>query len=528
VCKLLKDELTTVVEDSARGSFFLISGTALSTVIMAIASILIARLLGPDLYGQYTLALVVPQLLFIFTDLGINNGVIKFTASLRAKGEIYRMPDIIKYGLLLKASTGLAIFIINYTLADLFAAVFLQRPDLAFYIRISSIAVAFQVISTTTTSAFVGLDKAEYNALTLNIQAIAKTVTSIALVLIGLSVAGALMGYVASYIIGAAASLLILFFLLRKSRTVKNEHSPLDELKTLVRYGAPLYLSLLLIGFIPLYQNLLLAIFTTDADIGNYKAATNFATLITVVTIPITTALLPAFSKLDASATEKIKTFLKLVNKYTTILVLPITVLIILFSNHVVEIIYGSTFQSAPLFLATHSLLYFLVGFGYLTLTSFFNGLGETKTTLKISSITFLVLAILSPILTSTYGVLGMIIAFLVANIAGTALSAYIARSSFKIEFDTKLIAKVYLVAILSGLPSIALLYFLPHSQLFNVVAGGLLYIFVYMTLAPITRIVNSTELQTASRILQKIKPLTPVTTPLLKYLKKISSYLEP
>ena len=60
----MSDELTKVAEDSARGGFFLISGTAIATVIMAIASILIARFLGPELYGQYALILVIPQLLF--------------------------------------------------------------------------------------------------------------------------------------------------------------------------------------------------------------------------------------------------------------------------------------------------------------------------------------------------------------------------------------------------------------------------------------------------------------------------------
>jgi len=57
----MTDELAKVAEDSARGGFLLISGTALATVIMAIASILIGRLLGPELYGQYTLAIVVPN-----------------------------------------------------------------------------------------------------------------------------------------------------------------------------------------------------------------------------------------------------------------------------------------------------------------------------------------------------------------------------------------------------------------------------------------------------------------------------------
>ncbi len=79
--------ITKVAEESTRGSLYLFSGTALATVTMAVASILIGRLLGPELYGQYTIALTIPQFLFIIVDLGINQGVTKFTATYTAKGE---------------------------------------------------------------------------------------------------------------------------------------------------------------------------------------------------------------------------------------------------------------------------------------------------------------------------------------------------------------------------------------------------------------------------------------------------------
>jgi len=518
----MADELIKVAEDSARGSFFLISGTALATVIMAISSILIGRFLGPELYGQYTLALVVPQLLFIFTDLGINQGIIKFTASLRSKGETSRLAKIIKYGLLLRAFTGIAIFIINYTFADLFASFLLQRPDLAFYIRIASTAVLFQVIFTTATSAFVGLDKTEYNALTGNIQAIAKAIISIALVLLGFSVTGAIIGYVAGYIVAAVAGISLLLLIIREKSSVKDNCSISDDLKTLMRYGAPLYISLLLTGFIPLYQNVILAIFTTDIDIGNYKAASNFVALMAVLSVPITTALLPAFSKLNSATNQKIKAFFKLANKYTAIIIVPITFLIIIFSKEIVKVIYGSTYQSAPLFLATFCLLYFLVGLGYLTLSSFYNGLGETKTTLKISLLAFITLVFLSPTLTKTYSVLGLIIASLTASTVSTIYGSYIARKNFQIEFDGRSIIKIYLISAVCSVPSVLLLYLTPLPKLFTIIIGGLLYLFTYATLTPLTKIVTTSELQTVTHITQKIRLLAFIAKPLLKYQQKL------
>ncbi|MEM3526595.1 MAG: oligosaccharide flippase family protein, partial [Candidatus Jordarchaeaceae archaeon] len=480
----MTDELIKVAEDSARGGFFLISGTALSTMIMAVSSILIGRFLGPELYGQYTIAIVTPQLLFLFTDLGINQGVIKFTASLRSKGEADRIPQIIKYGLILRVSTGIAISIINYVLADLFASLLLQRPDLAFYIRIASISVLFQAMFTTVTSAFVGLDKTEYSALTANIQATAKAIISIALVLLGFSVAGAVIGYTAGYVVAAVLGIAMLLLLLRGKQKNKNGNSVSGDIKILIIYGAPLYISVLLNGFIPLYQNVILAIYTTDADIGNYKAATNFVALMSILAVPITTTLLPAFSKLNHSTNEKVKRFYRLANKYTAMIIIPITFLIIIFSQEIVEVIYGSTYESASMFLATYCLLYFLVGIGYLVLPSLYNGLDQTKTTLKMSLITFLMLAVLSPILAKTYGVQGLIIAFLTASTAGTTYGLYIARKTFKIELDIQIQLKIYLNSAISSILPFLVLHFTQLPKILDIAIGGLIYLFTYVTLS--------------------------------------------
>lgn len=516
------DEIAKITEDSARGGFFLISGTAAATVIMAIGSILVGRFLGSELYGQYTLSLVIPQILLIFTDLGINQGLIKFTASLRAKGETERITKIIKYGTLLKAAVGIAIFAVNYAFADLLASIFLQRPELSPYIRIASISILFQAIFTTVTSTFIGLDKAEYNALTTTIQAISKTTISVALILLGFSLMGAIAGHVASLTIATAISTLLLIIAVRGKTSVKNNHSITEDLKTLIHYGTPLYVSSLLIGLIPLYNNVLLAIFTTDAEIGNYKAALNFNALMTVLSTPITTTLLPAFSKLNSTANRKVKDFFKIANKYTAIIIMPITCLIIIFSKEIVQFIYGATYQSAPKYLALHSSIYFLAGIGYLTLTSLYNGLGETKKTLKISLITFITLAALSPPLTKTYGVQGLIIAYIAANTMGTLYGAYIAKKEFQIEFDKQSTAKIYLISAASSLPSIILLNSTPLHGILKIAAGGILYLLTYLTLMPLTRTVAPHELQKAEYIMKKIKILAFIAEPLLRYQRKI------
>jgi len=119
-----------------------------------------------------------------------------------------------------------------------------------------------------------------------------------------------------------------------------------------------------------------------------------------------------------------------------------------------VEIIYGYAYQSAPLFLAIYCLLYLLVGFGYLVLPSLYNGLGETKTTLKMSLITFVTLVLMSPIFTKAYNVQGLIVALLIDNFCGTIYGLYTARKNFKITFETSVLLKIYINSAVGGIPA--------------------------------------------------------------------------
>jgi O-antigen/teichoic acid export membrane protein len=432
------------------------------------------------------------------------------------------MTQLIKYGMIFRALVGTLIFIVNFVFAEGFATILLSRPDLAFYIRIASFSVIFQIIFTTATSAFVGLDRTEYNALTTSIQAVAKSIISVALVLLGLSVAGALVGHVVGYTTAGILGTVMLFILLKKHLKTEDKSGFTHNIKTLMNYGVPLYISALLTGFIIPYENLILAIFTSDADVGNFKAATNFVTLITLLSVPITTALIPAFSKLNSTLNEQTKNFFKLANKYTALLIVPTACLIMIFSSEIVEIIYGSIYQSAALYLSIYCSLYFLTGIGYLTLASLFNGLGETKIVFKTSLIQVSMFAILAPLMTRTYSVPGLIIAFLISNAAGAAYGCYIARTKFKIEFAMKSIIRIYSVSLIAGIPVILYLQFAAMPGLLSVIVGGVLYLFAYMTLIPIARIITLSELEKADQILQKIKLLKNIVTPLIKYQKII------
>ena len=75
--------LTEHLQQSVRGSLILLIGQVSSTLITAMAIIIVARILGSTSYGQVTIAMIPISLASMFTNLGVNSGLIKYTAQYR-------------------------------------------------------------------------------------------------------------------------------------------------------------------------------------------------------------------------------------------------------------------------------------------------------------------------------------------------------------------------------------------------------------------------------------------------------------
>ena len=513
-------ELIEIAEDSTKGSFILVGGTVIATAISALTSIFIARFLGPENYGLYSLSLVVPQILFLITDFGIGEGIIKFSIEARAKKQTNLGIKLIKYCLLIRIVASLILFIILFMLSDQVAEIIFQRPELGFFIKISSVTVVFHSLYLTSVYAYIGFDKTVHSSLITQIQSVAKALSSIILLLLGFSILGAVIGYVLGFMIGGIVGIISLLAYFKKHNKTVNSEQITHNLKKLITYGAPLYFSILMIGFMPQYMDILSALFVSNLNIGNFKATSNFMILLTIVAQQVTTALLPSFTKLNNASIKERNSFFNASHKFTTLVTIPLTFLMIIFSNEIVQLAYGSTFTNAGFYLAIYSFIYILTGIGYLNIPSLFNGTGKTIETLKMNIITFLIVLTISPITTSSYGIVGLILTLLFAQTIGSLYGVYRAKKTLNLSIDKKNIPKIYLIAVLSIIPTV--LVAANFTSIPKMAIGAIIYLFSYITLIPLTNIINEKENELLTRSVEKIKILS-IIKPVLKYQNKIS-----
>jgi O-antigen/teichoic acid export membrane protein len=256
------------------------------------------------------------------------------------------------------------------------------------------------------------------------------------------------------------------------------------------------------------------------------KASSNFLALISVLTLPLVSALFPAFSKFEKKSQE-VRKFFGIATMYATTLVVPSTIVMAIFSKELIEVVYGFQWISAPAFLSLNVMLYLLVGLGYLVQDSFFNGIGETFTTLKMALTNFLLFIALSPFLTMYFSVQGLIGATLISNIVATIYGAYKAKNKFKVEFYFKKVFLVYLAAVLSAAPALPILILMPFSSLLKIAIASSVYLIFYITPLPLLSVITKSEIEKIKKITTRIPLIKPLIAILLEYEKKIAQILE-
>ena len=384
------DDLTTIVQTAARGGLFLFIGSASSTVIMAIGGILVARLLGPSSYGLYSLSLVIPTFLVSVSDMGMNFALVRLTARLRAEGHHARANRLLRLGILLKLTTSALAFFICYAGSTQIATTLLNRPELAPFVRFASVLIVFQALFDATNNAFIGSDLMQYTASTQIMMSILKGTLCPALVLIGLGITGVISGYILSLAAAGLTGACILFArpagirvkatsptdaMLLRSQSKGSRHGPssgqttdsaLNGLRALLGYGFPLYVAAILTTFLLQYQNIVLAHFANNVEIGNFNATWNFTQLVAILSYPIMTSLFPMFSKMDPrNRRDELSRTFALTVKYVALVMVFISVALMVFSRDLIYLTYGKGYALAPRYLMLLSALYLLSGIGF-------------------------------------------------------------------------------------------------------------------------------------------------------------------
>jgi O-antigen/teichoic acid export membrane protein len=522
------NELTEIAGTAARGGLFLFAGNTASTVILAVGAIVVARFLGPLNYGLYTLTTTIPLLLVALADVGMNSALVRLPARLRSEGDHARANRLIKLGFLLKLVISTIVSIVCYAASTTIATIVLNRPQLAPFIQLASLMIVFQAIYDATNNIFIGQDLMHYSASVQIMQATLKGTLAPVLVFVGLGITGAIWGYVLALAAAGLTGATLLF-----TKRARSSGSPTNlvsmELRTLLGYGLPLYAAAILSVFLTQYQNIVLAHFASNVEIGNFSATWTFTSFMMILVYPITTSMFPMFSKMDPrSQRGDLARAFAFAVKYSSLLMIPASITVMIFSRDLIYLTFGSSYTFAPQYLALLSALYLLTGIGYLILGSFLNGVALTGTVLKIGILTLAIYVPLCPVFTWLWGPLGLLIAYILANAISSVYGVNRASVLFGVRPDLKASGRILLVSLGAAVPTIALIRLdAMRIGISNLIVGTLLFLVIYLTLAPIAGTVDKSDVSNLRSILCRTRIVACLANPIFDYEAKLLSMME-
>lgn len=499
-------ELGVIGKVSARGGFNLFLGETISKIISAIGTMFIARLLGPSSFGLVSVVFTFPLTVMTFRDLGVNFAITRHIAKYKAENKPQEIKNVLATGvlvdLILSAVLSLGIFLLAGFMAnDLF-----HRPSIKSLIEIASLTVFGWALFTVSQSAFSGFERMAINSIIKILYTSLKTILEVALVLLGFGVLGVIIGQTFALLIGGVAGIGLVFVLLYRGLRLGNNRLDFSgTLKTMLKYSLPLYFGVLLTAVMSQFTDVMTVIYCNDQVIGNYKAASSFVQIIGFFTVPLSTVLFPAFSKIGRDETGNLQTMFQLAVKYTALVTIPVSMAVIVLSTPLTSSLYGSSYEQASLFLSLIGLGNIIAGFGNIVVINLINGQGETWLNAKLTIAILVVNIPLGLLIVPRFGIFGVITLLIVAQTQILILGLWWIDRVYELTVDWASSFKICLASGLTALITYTTLSLLPFHSWIQLTIGGITFLSALLLTMPLIGALNKKDLNNFKEMLGDI-----------------------
>lgn len=327
----------------AKGAIWGSIGTVATRSITVLLSFILARILGKDGFGEYGIITSTAAMIGGFAGLGLGSTVTRYVANLKVR-EPERAGRIIGLSSLITWFSAVIYGAVFIYFAPWLAQKTLAAPHLAPMLQISSITIGLGVINSVQISTLTGLESFKVSSI---LSTIFGVIQSLLVVL--LAWYAGVKGAVIALAMSSCLSVFTYFFISRKE--LKNAKIQVtfseawSEWRVLVKYSLPAFLSTITVGPVIWASNAFLANQPNGyGQLGIFNAAQQWSTFIQFFPALVSTAVLPVMSDLYGQGDKNgsINIMWKMM-KITAILVIPLALLVSLFSTLIIKG-YGSSF----------------------------------------------------------------------------------------------------------------------------------------------------------------------------------------
>lgn len=304
--------------------------------------VVMARLLGAELLGLYSLSETVIGIVSVLALLGLDAGLARYIPIAAGKKDEARLWGTMQTGIALSSLVSLVFAAGVFLLGGPLSSQVYDRPDLAPVLRLASLSVPIYALMATLTSITQGFKRMEYKVYTQDITYnLLKLILSAVLIWVGLSV----MGAVIANIIAMAVTVAMLFTFVHRLFPLNR---PLGTAKrdtgAMLRFTLPVYLSQVLRQFSGSIEALALGFFGVMSGVGIYTTALRLSGIGSMFHTSLQAIAIPMISDLHSRGRlEALRRVYQTTTKWGMTFNLPIFLTITIFAKPLLAI-FGDDF----------------------------------------------------------------------------------------------------------------------------------------------------------------------------------------
>ncbi len=329
----------------AKGAGIFFVGTLIGSGLRYIFHIIIARNLGSELFGLFTLGFAAFKIASMIAELGLPNGLVRFIPIFSGQNDLPRTKGVILDARNLGLVSGIITGIMLFLLSGQIATSMFHAPQVAPVMRFFALTIPFATLTTLFLFALQGFKIMKYRVM---VREIFEPATRIILVLILYLLAWKLYGVMLAYIFPILVAAFISFSCLKKvfPDMAKRNVPVLRDPRRLLRFSIPL-LFVQFFGLVLLWTDtLMLGYFKSVEEVGIYGAAQRTALLGSLISSSFGAIFAPMISDLyNRKELAKLKSYFQTVAKWMFSFGFPILLVLMVLSQHILRI-FGKDFGS--------------------------------------------------------------------------------------------------------------------------------------------------------------------------------------
>ena len=440
---------------TASTASFVLAGKIVSFALGALTVIVIARILGPSIYGIYILAAAVAGLFGSVGSMGIATAFSKFGAEYRARRELNKVSELASNGHAVLLAAGIVLVLITMAASVPIASYSLHNPHDAYLLQVISLSILASMLMGAGYSMLIGIGRASHAAAVSMTASVLQASVGISLAVLGFGALAPVLGLVVSQVGGYFVAMVLL--ILRDG--ISLGMPTLAGMRKLLSFSMPVALYNVFGSAVSSVSPLVLGIFATTVVLGNFGIASNTNAFFDIILGSITITLLPTFSStlVNSKLRSRIGEFFNYSLYMAFLMVTPLIIFVAALAKPVSYVAFSGQYTLAPVYirLVAIGLLISIAGSYASTLLI---SASEVRRVMRYGGLIAIVQLALLFVLVPEFKGIGLItLLFIITPLAGDILYISGIVRVLKVRFSLGKLSRVFLANVISIAPALPL-----------------------------------------------------------------------